>query len=310
MRIGTNTAAINTYSNLKSANASKAGSLAKLSSGLRINKAGDDAAGLSISEKMKNQISGLTQASRNAQDGISLIQTAEGALSETHSILNRMRDLTVQASNDTNTHTDRAAIQKEVDSLTTEVERIAKDTQFNTKSLLDGSTSGKEFSFQIGANADQNISLKISDMSAKTLVGAEFDADGNVTKGIQVISADAVAAVAESGTVGDPDYVAPVTGVAAVVPEFDKQLEQLDTAIASVSTERANLGATQNRLDHTINNLSTTKENLSEANSRIVDVDMAEEMTSFTKSNILAQAATSMLAQANQMPQSVLSLLQ
>lgn len=306
MRIGTNTAALNTYSNLKSANASKAGSLAKLSSGLRINKAGDDAAGLAISEKMKNQVSGLTQATRNAQDGISLIQTAEGALSETHSILNRMRDLTVQASNDTNTHTDRAAIQKEVDSLTTEVQRIAKDTQFNTKSLLKETTkdAGTTFKFQIGANAEQNISLKISDMSAETLVGAAFDAEGKITKGIQVTSADAVVAV---GVEGDADYVAAKD---AVVPEFDKQLEQLDTAIASVSTERANLGATQNRLDHTINNLSTTKENLSEANSRIVDVDMAEEMTSFTKSNILAQAATSMLAQANQMPQSVLSLLQ
>lgn len=299
MRIGTNTAAMNTYSNLTAANASKTGSLAKLSSGLRINKAGDDAAGLAISEKMKNQVSGLTQATRNAQDGISLIQTAEGGLSETHSILNRMRDLTVQASNDTNTHTDRAAIQKEVDSLTREVDRIAKDTQFNTKSLLDGGATGKEFSFQIGANANQNISLTISDMSANSLLTANIATDGTVTNGIQVISADATYEV-DGTTVKDP----------AVVPEFDKQLEQLDTAIASVSTERANLGATQNRLDHTINNLSTTKENLSEANSRIVDVDMAEEMTSFTKSNILSQAATSMLAQANQMPQSVLSLLQ
>ncbi len=296
---------MNTYSNLTAANSSKAGSLAKLSSGLRINKAGDDAAGLAISEKMKNQVSGLTQATRNAQDGISLIQTAEGGLSETHSILNRMRDLTVQASNDTNTDSDRAAIQKEVDSLTTEVDRIAKDTQFNTKSLLDGGTEGKEFSFQIGANAEQNISLKISDMSAKTLLTADIAADGKVTNGIQVISKAAVAATYEA------DGTTEITpAVAAVVPEFDKQLEQLDKAIASVSTERANLGATQNRLDHTINNLSTTKENLSEANSRIVDVDMAEEMTSFTKSNILAQAATSMLAQANQMPQSVLSLLQ
>jgi len=296
---------MNTYSNLTAANSSKAGSLAKLSSGLRINKAGDDAAGLAISEKMKNQVSGLTQATRNAQDGISLIQTAEGGLSETHSILNRMRDLTVQASNDTNTDSDRAAIQKEVDSLTTEVDRIAKDTQFNTKSLLDGGTEGKEFSFQIGANAEQNISLKISDMSAKTLLTADIAADGKVTNGIQVISKAAVAATYEA------DGTTEITpAVAAVVPEFDKQLEQLDKAIASVSTERTNLGATQNRLDHTINNLSTTKENLSEANSRIVDVDMAEEMTSFTKSNILAQAATSMLAQANQMPQSVLSLLQ
>ena len=290
MRIGTNTAAMNTYSNLSAANSSKAGSLAKLSSGLRINKAGDDAAGLAISEKMKNQVSGLTQATRNAQDGISLIQTAEGGLSETHSILNRMRDLTVQASNDTNTDTDRAAIQKEVDSLTTEVERIATDTQFNTKSLLKEATAdaGRTFKFQIGANDQQNISLTIKDMSAKSLLGATIAA-GVVTGGITVTTpTDATTAAAT----------------------YDTQIKNLDTAIGKVSTERANLGATQNRLDHTINNLSTTKENLSEANSRIVDVDMAEEMTSFTKSNILAQAATSMLAQANQMPQSVLSLLQ
>jgi len=287
MRIGTNVAAMNTYSNLSAANSSKAGSLAKLSSGLRINKAGDDAAGLAISEKMKNQVSGLTQATRNAQDGISLIQTAEGGLSETHSILNRMRDLTVQASNDTNTDTDRKAIQTEVDSLTTEVERIAKDTQFNTKSLLKEAAAGTgtTFKFQIGANAAQNISVKISDMSAKSLLNATIDGAGAITGGIDVST--------------------------TVTPaNFDTQLGTLDTAIGKVSTERANLGATQNRLDHTINNLSTTKENLSEANSRIVDVDMAEEMTSFTKSNILAQAATSMLAQANQMPQSVLSLLQ
>lgn len=286
MRIGTNTAAMNTYSNLTAANSSKAGSLEKLSSGLRINKAGDDAAGLAISEKMKNQVSGLTQATRNAQDGISLIQTAEGGLSETHSILNRMRDLTVQASNDTNTDKDREAIQTEVDSLTTEIERIAKDTQFNTKNLLNGdATNGAEFKFQIGANDKQTISVNISNMSATELLGATFDAAGALTTtGIDV-----------------------TTGVAA---DYDTHLKALDTAIESVSTERADLGATQNRLDHTINNLSTTKENLSEANSRITDVDMAEEMTSFTKSNILAQAATSMLAQANQMPQSVLSLLQ
>ncbi|MDB6353453.1 flagellin [Trichococcus sp. K1Tr] len=278
MRIGTNTAAMNTYSNLTAANSSKAGSLAKLSSGLRINKAGDDAAGLSISEKMKNQISGLTQATRNAQDGISLIQTAEGGLTETHSILNRMRDLTVQAANDTNTDKDRSAIQTEITSLTSEIERIATDTQFNTKSLLNGGATGKVFSFQIGANADQNISVTISDMST---AAAGLDLAGKV------------------------DVTVPTDAAG-----FDTIIGTIDGAIEKVSTQRASLGANQNRLDHTINNLSTTKENLSEANSRIVDVDMAEEMTSFTKSNILAQAATSMLAQANQMPQSVLSLLQ
>ena len=273
MRIGTNTAATNTYSNLKSANASKAGSLAKLSSGLRINKAGDDAAGLSISEKMKNQISGLTQASRNAQDGISLIQTAEGALSETHSILNRMRDLSVQAANGTNSTDDLAAIDSEMTSLGTEIDRIATTTEFNGKALLNGDlTSGSGVVLQIGANTatEDTLEINIEDMSAAGLSIDSLD-----------VTTDATAAI-----------------------------DALDLAITAVSTQRTSLGANQNRLDHTINNLSTTKENLSEANSRIVDVDMAEEMTSFTKSNILAQAATSMLAQANQMPQSVLSLLQ
>ena len=297
MRINTNTAAMNTYSQLTSANASKSGSLAKLSSGLRINKAGDDAAGLAISEKMKNQISGMTQASRNAQDGISLIQTAEGGLTETHSILNRMRDLAVQAKNDTNTKDDRGAIQKEMDSLTKEVDRIAKQTEFNGKSLLtakvDGAatTDGTSFTFQIGANAKQDITLKIENMTAKSLgLGEVDDTTGALSNQLDVTKAENIDSA-------DPG-------------SFDKIIEKLDTAIESVSTERANLGATQNRLDHTVSNLATTKENLSEANSRITDVDMAEEMMSFTKSNILSQASTAMLAQANQMPQGVLQLLQ
>jgi len=224
---------MNTYSNLTAANASKTGSLAKLSSGLRINKAGDDAAGLAISEKMKNQVSGLTQATRNAQDGISLIQTAEGGLSETHSILNRMRDLTVQASNDTNTNSDRSAIQKEIDSLSTEVERISTDTQFNTKPLLKGGTS---FKFQIGANSGQNISISIADMSKTALLGAS---------GINVETPTATAD--------------PVADAAAAAAKYNAQLGTLDDAIGKVSTERASLGATQNRLDHTINNYPQLK---------------------------------------------------
>lgn len=294
MRINTNMSAMNTYSRLTSANAAKSGSLAKLSSGLRINKAGDDAAGLSISEKMKNQVSGLTQATRNAQDGISLIQTAEGALNETHSILNRMRDLTVQASNDTNTIEDREAIQLEIESLSEEIGRIAETTQFNTKDLLkgtdtldDGST-GSSFTFQIGANAGETIDVEISAMDAGSLLGDGID----------------VTTAGRTETEIDPEN-GEVTG-----DGFGELLQTIDGAIESVSTQRAKLGATQNRLDHTIANLTTTKENLSEANSRIVDVDMAEEMMDFTKSNILSQAATSMLAQANQMPQGVLQLLQ
>ncbi|WP_407371272.1 flagellin [Carnobacterium sp.] len=290
MRINTNTAAMNTYSQLTSANASKSSSLAKLSSGLRINKAGDDAAGLAISEKMKNQISGMNQASRNAQDGISLIQTAEGGLTETHSILNRMRDLAVQAKNDTNTSEDRGAIQKEMDSLTLEVDRIANQTEFNGKKLLkEGGTAGEgsSFTFQIGANKGQDITLKVADMTAASLeIGTVTD-----------------------GTLDPTDKLDVSTGTLTAA-DFDTVIGKLDNAISSVSTERANLGATQNRLDHTVSNLATTKENLSEANSRITDVDMAEEMMSFTKSNILSQASTAMLAQANQMPQGVLQLLQ
>lgn len=274
MRINTNIAAMNTYSQLTSANASKSSSLAKLSSGLRINKAGDDAAGLSISEKMKNQISGLAQATRNAQDGISLIQTAEGALNETHSILNRMRDLSVQAASGTNSAEDLTAIGDEILSLKTEVSRIATTTDFNGIKLLDGSTTTKPVSLQIGANAtaEEKMEVVIGDMGA---TGLGLDAVDVTTN---VLAAGSIATI--------------------------------DTAIDSVSAQRSKLGANQNRLEHTINNLTATKENLSEANSRIRDVDMAEEMMSFTKSNILSQASTAMLAQANQMPQSVLQLLQ
>jgi flagellin len=334
---------MNTYSNLSAANSSKAGSLAKLSSGLRINKAGDDAAGLAISEKMKNQVSGLTQATRNAQDGISLIQTAEGGLSETHSILNRMRDLTVQAANDTNSREDRAAIQTEITSLNEEIDRISKDTKFNGKALLNGS-AGDEVNIQIGANAnDAALELDLSNnFGSKTTTAATITLDDTAQDAHDLIpaaktafetaiaAADGDEAAIKTATdtydgiikdAADADILVLATGsdtkglninrINVSSAEAAKaSTTALDDAIQTVSDARAELGAKQNRLDHTINNLSTTKENLADANSRIVDVDMAEEMTSFTKSNILAQAATSMLAQANQMPQSVLSLLQ
>ena len=296
MRINTNTAAMNTHARLGAANASKGNSLAKLSSGLRINKAGDDAAGLTISEKMKNQISGLSQASRNAQDGISLIQTAEGALNETHSILNRMRDLSVQASNGTNSTDDRSAISQEMKELGSEIDRIATATKFNTKAVF-GAKDGTAatFSLQIGANAGANerLELSISSMDTANLKGE-------------------VTTVAEDGSETKADVtIATITADGFVMDEegAGKAIQAIDGAIAQVSTQRSELGAKQNRLEHTINNLSTTKENLSEANSRIRDVDMAEEMMEFTKSNILAQASTAMLAQANQMPQSVLQLI-
>ena len=276
MRINTNVAAMNTYSRLTAANTAKSNSLAKLSSGLRINKAGDDAAGLAISEKMKAQIGGLTQAKRNAQDGISLVQTAEGALNESHSILERMRDLTVQGKNGTLTDDDRGSINKELKALHEELGRIAKTTEFNTQNLL-GSTAAKgaSFTFQIGANQGQTLTVTIGNMSGVSLLGAIK----NFTLGKAAANAD-------------------------------KMLGSIDKAIKTVSDQRASLGAVQNRLEHTINNLTATNENLSEANSRIRDVDMAEEMMTFTKSNILSQAATSMLAQANAMPNSVLNLLQ
>ena len=277
MRINTNIAAMNTYSRLTAANTAKANSLAKLSSGSRINKAGDDAAGLAISEKMKSQIGGLTQAKRNAQDGISLVQTAEGALNESHSILERMRDLVVQGANDTLTSTDRDSINKELTALHDELTRIASTTEFNTKNLL--GTDNNKFTFQIGANETQTLEVTIGQMDGSTLLGtsaAKFVIDSKASN----------------------------------VRKKGGMISKIDKAISTVSDQRAALGAVQNRLEHTINNLTATNENLSDANSRIRDVDMAEEMMTFTKSNILSQAATSMLAQANAMPNSVLNLLQ
>lgn len=277
MRINTNVAAMNTYSRLTAANTAKSNSLAKLSSGSRINKAGDDAAGLAISEKMKSQIGGLTQAKRNAQDGISLVQTAEGALNESHSILERMRDLVVQGGNGTLTTDDRNSINKELNALHEELTRISKTTEFNTKQVF-SQQNGKAvaFTFQIGANSGQTLSVSVNAMDGTSLLGSDSANFKLVDDG------------KNAGTM----------------------ISNIDKAIAKVSDQRATLGAVQNRLEHTINNLTATNENLSDANSRIRDVDMAEEMMTFTKSNILSQAATSMLAQANAMPNSVLNLLQ
>lgn len=359
MRINTNVSALNTYSRLTAANASKSNSLSKLSSGLRINKAGDDAAGLAISEKMKGQIGGLSQAKSNAQDGISLIQTAEGALNETHSILGRMRDLAVQSSNGTLSDDDRSAINKEYTALSDEIDRIRDTTEFNTKSLLTGEgDDAKSFTFQIGANANQTMSVSITNMSSDALkvkgldltqafatsdiaaakdkaVAAAFKADtttkyaadgkvdaaaGKTVAQLQTAidsEADAAAKATAQKTYDDAlaTFTASDKGKAAAAAAETAIVEKnpitkIDKAIKAVSAQRADLGAAQNRLEHTINNLGTTQENLSEANSRIRDVDMAQEMMSFTKSNILSQAATSMLAQANSMPNSVLSLLQ
>ena len=264
--------------NMQAANANRqlgittslqAKSTEKLSSGYRVNRAGDDAAGLAISEKMRSQIRGLDKASTNAQDGISLIQVAEGALNETHSILQRMNELATQAANDTNTSTDRTAIQNEMDQLTSEINRIQSTTQFNTMNLIDGSFSSKNL--QVGSLSGQKIEISISNMNASAIG----------VSGLKVSSFSAAGAAMKS----------------------------VQSAIDIVSAQRAKLGALQNRLEHTIANLDTASENTQAAESRIRDTDMAKEMVTYSKNNILAQAGQSMLAQANQSTQGVLSLL-
>jgi len=277
MRINHNISALFAYNSLQKTNSNMDKTLEKLSSGLRINRAGDDAAGLAISEKMRGQISGLNQAARNAQDAISLIQTAEGALNETHSILQRMRELAVQAANDTYTSEDRSKIKDELLQLKSEIDRIASQTEFNKQKLLTGSFANKLF--HIGANSGQTISLTINAMYASKL------ATGLTTSKISAIAGSSGQTIAES------------------------LITIIDNAITKVSEERSKLGASQNRLEHTINNLSTAAENLTAAESRIRDVDMAAEMMNFTKYQILAEAGNAMLAQANMKPQSVLKLL-
>lgn len=275
MIINHNMNAMNAHRNMGMNTTAAGKSMEKLSSGLRINRAGDDAAGLSISEKMRGQIRGLDQASRNSADGISMIQTAEGALNETQSILQRMRELSVQAANDTNVTTDRAAIQEELTSLTTEIDRIAKTTQFNEKNLLNGDLAKSGAKLQIGANksADLTLEVKIDNMGSKSL--------GIAAASIKVASNSMATA----------------------------SIDRVNEAIKKVSTQRSKLGANQNRLEHTIANLDNASENLTAAESRVRDVDMAKEMMAFSKNNILNQAAQAMLAQANQQPQGVLQLL-
>lgn len=428
LQINTNVAAMNAYRNLSGTQGAMSTSLERLSSGLRINRAADDAAGLAISEKLRGQISGLKQASANAQDGISLIQTGEGALNESHSILQRMRQLSVQAANDTNTDSDRAQIQKEVDQLSQELSRIGNTTQFNGKNLLDGSFTGS--TLQIGANANQNLTVSVGDMrgyalgttgkvtssafgvasTAATYVaggssspvangtysavangtGVDLkDTTGNVVAssadgltftaaggsdtytfapGDKVGAGDAVTFTGTSATVSHPTTVVnsglqagtysidssgnvtdasknkvgtydaatgkisdasnnvlatatngPAAGTAwsmevhgvdvSTQAAANTAITTVDNGISKVSDQRSTLGAVQNRLQHTINNLGVAAENLTASESRIRDTDMASEMTSFTRAQILSQAGISMLAQANQAPQSVLKLL-
>lgn len=265
-----NLTAMNTNRQLGIITNNQAKATEQLSSGYKINRAGDDAAGLSISEKMRSQIRGLNKASDNAQHGVSLIQTAEGALNEAHSILQRMNELATQAANDTNTTVDRKALKAEIDQLVSELDRISDTTQFNTMNLLDGSFTGKNL--QVGALKDQSIQISIGNMDSTTL-------------GVTSLK---VSSFGDAGT----------------------SMKAIQDAIEKVSTQRSNLGAIQNRLEHTIANLDTTAENTQAAESLIRDTDMASAMVEYSKNNILAQAGQSMLAQANQSNQGVLSLLQ
>lgn len=399
MIINHNMSSLNTLRQMGVNEKTTSNSLEKLSSGLRINRAGDDAAGLAISEKMRGQIRGLDQASRNAQDSISMIQTAEGGLNETHSILQRMRELAVQASTDTNTETDRKALQDEMNQLTNEIDRIANTTEFNTKKLLNGDLKGSNAEIQ-GTGALEstfaNGSVKLSNMAKVSLAGATdvihinvvsistgklsqaklsiTSVLGNVVSTDVIISSGAIAITtvtftdatggtgltvsiktANSGSIKAGDTITislqkgalEENGNNAAVAQIgansgqvlkigvnsmdstsigirqtdgsalditdqknaDGAIYLVNNAIQKVSTERSKLGSLQNRLEHTINNLGTSSENVTAAESRIRDVDMAKEMTTFQKNNILNQAAQAMLAQANQQPQGVLQLL-
>ncbi|QNE48208.1 flagellin [Glaciihabitans sp. INWT7] len=279
MQVNTNISALNSYRNLSNTQNDLAKSLEKLSSGLRINHAADDAAGLAISQGLQSQVGGLTVASRNAQDGISVIQTAEGSLSEVQTILQRVRDLAVQAGNDSNNATSRSAISTEVTALGAELTRIGTSANFNGTKLLDATAAATPLTFQIGAGATSSDQISVST--------TDVTAIGTIVSGLA--TSGFASATAVTGTGGT--------------------IDTLDTQITAVSTARADLGAQQNRFESVIRNLSVSTENLTAAKSRITDTDMASEMVKYTRSNILAQAGTAMLAQANQGNQGVLQLL-
>lgn len=274
MVIQHNIAAINSYRNLSINQNALSKNLEKLSSGYRINRAGDDAAGLAISETMRSQINGLNQAVNNANDAVGLIQTAEGAMTETHSMLQRMKTLATQAANGTYTETARKNIKSEIDALNSEITRIATTTKFNGESPLNPDKNKPNLTFFIGATADKTNAMTVAQMTM-------------------------------TATALTIDKIEVGTTTAAF-----KAMASIDAAIERVSTYRATLGAAQNRLEHTVNNLKVTSENITSAESRIRDTDMADEITAYTKNNILLQAAQSMLSQSNAMPQGVLSMLQ
>ena len=274
MVIQHNIAAINSYRNLSTNQNALSKNLEKLSSGYKINRAGDDAAGLAISETMRSQINGLNQAVNNANDAVGLIQTAEGAMTETHSMLQRMKTLTTQAANGTYTETARKNIKAEIDALNSEITRIATTTEFNGETPLNPAKNSQNLTFFIGASADKTNQMTVAQqtMTANALTIDKIEVD--------------------------------------TTDKAFKAMASVDAAIEKVSSYRATLGAAQNRLEHTVNNLKVTSENITSAESRIRDTDMADEITAYTKNNILLQAAQSMLSQSNAMPQGVLSMLQ
>lgn len=292
-----NMTALNANRMLGITNSTLAKRTEKLSSGYKVNRAADDAAGLSISEKMRGQIRGLNQASRNAQDGISLIQTAEGAMNEIHSVLQRMRELTVQASNDTYVTADRLAIAKEVRALTSEVTRIATQTEFNKMTLLSGGFQSKVL--QVGANSTQYISFSISCMTAANLGisdKAPVKPDGSTIGGVKNDAKNIAGCISVYAKASDGKSIS-------------KLISVVNMAISKVSLQRSALGALQNRLDHTVANADNMAENLQSSESKIRDANLADEMVSYSSSSILQQAGQSMLAQANQATQGILSLL-
>ena len=280
MRIQHNITALNAHRNLYNNNSSVGKNLEKLSSGYRINRAGDDAAGLAISEKMRAQITGLDMAKKNAEDGVSLIQTAEGALTEVHSMLNRMVELATQSANGTYSTGNRSEMQKEINQLASEIDRIGKASKFNGISLF---ASGKSITLHVGESGASYNQLKVS-FSALSVaeLGIASTVTGKTTTKMSITTST----------------------------QAKQAISAINKAIDTVSSMRSTFGALQNRLEHTINNLGVQNENLTAAESRIRDVDMAKEMMAYTKNNILVQASQAMLAQANQVPQGVLQLLQ
>ena len=281
MRINNNMAALNAWRSLTTNGANMTKSLEKLSSGFRINKAGDDAAGLAVSEKMRSQIRGMNMAVRNAQDGVSLVQTAEGGAAKIGDMLQRMRELAVQSASDGLQDDDRTLLQKEMNELVTEVDRVATNLQFNGRALLNNSLAPADsLKVQVGANKDETIGLSFGGLTSTQLtIGTLSDSTVPANAGIKTQAAAATA------------------------------ISTLDTALTTVNSARAQMGAYQNRLENAISTLQTQVENITSAESRIRDVDMASEMAQFTKHNILQQASTAMLSQANQSTQGVLSLL-